>query len=232
MPGYKKFLVLAALMTAVLAFGLSVAWTQEQSMPAAPQPTVPEMFTIMGQFSRIAYNNEGFATVGYRTAQGSVGGEWILLDAGITLVKGTKDFVLKREGITMKIPDGKVVPLATRAEFNKAGGCRNLVLRANKLNDSIDYFPSTVSHSCAMRFFGPPGQVSFDQVELSYDRACLGRLFFNIPGGIVPGQYWLLIQFANSELQVPFRIMTKEEEAYFRKNWEDMKKAHDAALKQ
>lgn len=229
---YNQILVLTALIMASLVLGIPAAWTQEQSMPAAPQPTVPELFTITGQFTRLAYNNEGFATLGYRTAQGSVGGDWILLDAGFTLLKGTQDYSLKREHISLKIPNGTVLPLATRAEFNKAGGCRNLVLRDNKINDSIDYFPNTASHSCAMRFFGPPGQISYDQVELSYDRACLGRLFFNVPGGIVPGQYWVNIKFANSELQVPFRIMTKDEEAYFRKNWQDMKKAHDAALKQ
>ena len=231
--GKMKIAAMTAVLVAILAGGIPFVWGQQgQTLPAAPQPTVPEFFTIMGQFTRVANNNEGFATMGYRTAQGSIGQDWLLLDAGFTLLKGTKDYELKREHITVKIPDGKIVRLATREEFNKAGGCRNLVVRDNKVNDSIDYFPNTVSRPCVMNFFGAPGKVSYDQVELSYDRACLGRLFFNIPGGIVPGQYWLVIQFATSELQVPFRIMTKDEEALFRKNWQDMKKAHEDALKQ
>jgi hypothetical protein len=224
--------ILVAAMILIGLCGITTTWAQEQSMPGAPVPTVPEFFTITGQFTRLAYNNEGFATLGYRTAQQSVGQDWILLNAGITLMKGVKDYELKRENITLKIPSGQSIALATRGEFNEAGGCRNLVMRDNRINDSIDYFPSTVGHSCAMRFFGPPGKISYDQVELSYDRACLGRLFFKIPGGIVPGQYWVLIQFANSELQVPFRILTKEEEAYFSKNWEKLKKEHEAALKE
>jgi hypothetical protein len=215
----------------IVFLAIGGAWAQEQTLPSKPQPTVPEIFTIEGQFVRVAYNQEGFATLGYRTSQYSIGSDWILLNVGITLREGAKDQELKRESISLKIPDGTVIPLATRAEFNKAGGCRNLVLRDNKINDSIDYFPNTVNHACAMRFFGPPGQISFNQVELDSDRACLGRLFFNIPGGIVTGQYWLLIKFANSELQVPFRILTKEEEEIFKKKWQEMKKEHEEALK-
>jgi hypothetical protein len=212
-------------------FWITQLWAQEQTMPTAPKPTVPEMFTIEGQFVRVAYNNEGYATLGYRTAQGSVGEDWVLLNVGITLRDGTKDYKLTREHITLKTPDGSSIPLATRKEYNAAGGCRKLTMRDNKINDSIDYFPNSVERACAMRFFGPPGQISFDQVELSSDRACLGRLFFNIPGKIVTGQYWLIIQFATSELQVPFRILTKEEEKFFRKKWEEIKKQHEEALK-
>ena len=49
---------------------------------------------------------------------------------------------------------------------------------------------------------------------------------------IVPGQYWLYTDFAGSQVQTPFRIMTKEEEKYLRKNWKDLKKQHEAFLKQ
>lgn len=227
----KIVLAMLTLLVCVLACGIPVALAQ-QSMPAAPQPTVPELFTIEGQFVRVAYNNEGFATLGYRTAQGSVGGDWILLDVGITQLKGTADYTLKRDNLTLKIPDGSTVALATQADFNKAGNCRNLVMQDNRINDSISYFPNTANNACAIKFFAQPGTLAYDQVELSYNRACLGRLFFKIPGGIVTGQYWLNIQFANSVVQVPFRILTKEEAKEFSKKWEDIKKAHDEAMKQ
>ena len=137
-PQTKKIFAVTVLFAAILAGGIPSTWAQGQTLPAAPQPTVPEFFTIMGQYTRLAYNNEGFATLGYRTAQGSIGQNWILLDAGITLIKGTKDYTLKREHVTLKIPDGTTIPLATKEEFNKAGGCRNLVLRDNKINDSLN----------------------------------------------------------------------------------------------
>ncbi len=87
-----------------------------------------------------------------------------------------------------------------------------------------------------MGFFSDPTKgarsISYDQFELSFRRACLGRLFFKLPAGqkIVPGQYWLYTDFAGSQVQTPFRIMTKEEEKYLRKNWKDLKKQHEAFL--
>jgi hypothetical protein len=88
-----------------------------------------------------------------------------------------------------------------------------------------------VSRPCAIRFFNDPGnagsQLAWDQVELSPDRGCLGRLFFHVPGGIQVGQHWLHVQFDGSELQVPFRILTKEEAKEFKKSWQDIKEAHE-----
>lgn len=223
---------------AIFLFGLvcvtPVAFGDEKTVPTVqpPQPTVPEAFTILGQFIRVANNTEGFATLGYRTAQESIGQDWILLDVGITVLKGSDNYKLKREHLSLKTPDGSTIPLASVQDFKKAGSLRFLIERDNKINDSINYFPASVNRGCVLAFFAPPGKVSFDEVELSSDRACMGRLFFQIPGKIVTGQYWLYIQFANSQLQVPFRILTKEERDMFSENWQEIKKAFDDSMKQ
>ncbi len=54
--------------------------------------------------------------------------------------------------------------------------------------------------------------MAWDEVELTNRRACLGRLFFKVPGGIAYGQHWLNVKFQNSLIRVPFRILTKDEE--------------------
>jgi hypothetical protein len=71
----------------------------------------------------------------------------------------------------------------------------------------------------------------WDKVELDDNRACLGRLYFPVPGGIKYGQYWLNVKFANSVIRVPFRILTKDEEKYVEKNFKDIKKQVDEAFK-
>jgi hypothetical protein len=71
----------------------------------------------------------------------------------------------------------------------------------------------------------------WDQVELSNRRACLGRLFFKVPGGIAYGQHWLNVKFENSTLRVPFRILTKDEEKLLNKNYKSIKKQVDEAFK-
>jgi hypothetical protein len=89
-----------------------------------------------------------------------------------------------------------------------------------------------------MSFFADPagdfGALAFDEFEINPQRACLGRVFFKLPEGktIETGQYWLNVQFAGSVVQTPFRIMTKEEEKFLKKNWKDLKKEHDAYLRE
>jgi hypothetical protein len=71
----------------------------------------------------------------------------------------------------------------------------------------------------------------YDEVELSNNRACLGRMYFRIPGGITYGQHWLNVKFQNSIVRVPFRILTREEEQFFSKNYRSIEKQVEDAFK-
>ncbi len=200
----------------------------------APQPSVPEVFTLMGQFVRVAHNNEGYATLGYRVANDSVGTEWMLLDVGVTVREPVERYVMPREALSLKTPDGTLVSLATQKEFAEAGYLKALTKRAQMSGDAINYFPIQASHPCAFRFFADisnRGAMSYDRIELAPDRACAGRIYFKVPGGIKTGQHWLVIKFPNSQLEVPFRILTEEEEKVLRKQWKELKEAHEASYK-
>ena len=74
------------------------------------------------------------------------------------------------------------------------------------------------------------GAMSWDDVELSNTRACMGRLYFHVPGGIKYGQHWLNVQFEKTLIRVPFRVFTKEEEKMVSKNYGDIKKQVKAAF--
>lgn len=219
---------------ALLVIGLGTTLVSAQDVKA-PEPTVPEIFTLTGQFVRMAYNNEGYATLGYRVANDSVGEKWMLLDLGLTLRKGVKNQTITRGDISLQMPDGSTLPLASQEEFSKAN-LRALDARANMVHDSINYFPVSVTLPCRIGFFTDVGQpargLAYDQVDLNFQKACVGRVYFNLPDGITTGQYYLNIKFATSALQVPFRILTKEEAKEFKKTWKDIKKEHDAQYKQ
>ena len=73
--------------------------------------------------------------------------------------------------------------------------------------------------------------MAYDEGELSTTRACLGRLYFRIPGGITYGQHWLNVKFEKSLVRVPFRILTKDEEKFVNKNYGSIKKQVDDAFK-
>jgi len=201
-----------------------------------PQPTVPEVFTLTGQFVRVAYNNEGYVTLGYRVANDSVAEDWMLLEIGATLRGKTKGQTMKRDSLSLMLPDGSTIGLATQKEFAGAGHLPALNMRANVVRDSINYFPVQANQPCVIGFFSDPSNrvrsLSFDQVELSSNRACLGRIFFHVPGKIQTGQHYLNVKFDNSVIEVPFRILTKAEEKEFRKTWKDIKKEHDAEYKE
>jgi hypothetical protein len=223
----------ALALAALLGGGPPLASAQQQV--TAPQPTVPEVFTLMGTFVRVAYNNQGYVTMGYHLAQQAVGEEWVLLEVGLTMRSPAKDYRLKREDLKLKTPDGKVIPLATQKEYAEAGYLKALNMRTRVQRDPINYFPVEASRACAIAFFanvGDPGrQLAYDEVELSSTRGCVGRLYFHVPGGIKYGQHWLLVNFGGSEVQVPFRILTKEEEKEFKKSWQDLKKQHEESYK-
>jgi len=220
-------------LVALLAVGAGAVGAQDIKKP---EPTVPEIFTLTGEFVRIAYNNEGYVTLGYRVANDSVAEDWMLLEIGVTLRAPTKAQTMTRDSLSLMLPDGSTIGLATQKEFAEAGHLPALNTRGNMVRDSINYFPVNVDKPCVIGFFSDPTNrvrsLSFDQVELSSNRACMGRVFFKVPGQIQTGQHYLLVKFDNSMIEVPFRILTKAEEKEFRKNWKSLKKEHAAENKQ
>ena len=134
-----------------------------------------------------------------------------------------KNYTLKRGDLSIKTPDGSTIGLATQKEYAEAGNLRALNQRMRVMRDSINYFPVDASRGCTIQFFANLGgagpQLAYDQVELSTDRGCVGRLYFHVPGGIKVGQHWLVVNFGESTVEVPFRTLTKEEAKEFEKSW-------------
>jgi hypothetical protein len=218
----------------VVLVAAAAAQQQQQQRPtvAIPNPGVPEIATLEGQFVRVAYNNEGYVSLGYRIANDSVGQEWMLLEIGTTLREGTPTYTMTRQAISLETPDGRTIPLATNAEY-QAGDVRALDNRANAMRDSLNYFPPSASEACRIGFFAELGRpaMAYDKFELTSRRACGGRLYFRVPGAIQYGQHWLNVKFQQSLVRVPFRILTDEEEKLLSRSWKDIRKQVEEAFK-
>src|ERR1051326_1655613 len=116
-----------------LAAGVALAWPhavagddEKKDAPQIkiPEPGVPQIMTIEGRYVRAAYNNEGYAILGYEAANRSVGEKWMLLEFGVTVREGVKEYELKRENVTLTTPDNKTIPL--RSEERRVGKeCRS-----------------------------------------------------------------------------------------------------------
>jgi hypothetical protein len=227
------FVVLAGLLVLSPSVQPIGAQGQEQKPTVKiPEPGVPQIMTIEGLFVRAAYNNEGYAIIGYKTANMSVGDEWMLLEMGTTVRDGVPNYTLKRDAISLDTPDQSKIPMASVDDYRGAN-LAALDNRAKVARDSINYFPPSASQACRIGFFSDLASpaMSWQEVELSSSRACLGRLYFKVPGGIKYGQHWLNIQFEKSLVRVPFRILTKEEEKFANKNYKSIRKQVQEAFK-
>ena len=204
----------------------------EATVVELPKPGVPQIMTMEAAFVRAAYNNEGYVILGYEPVNRSVGEEWVLLDIGLTVRDGVPAFKMTREALSLETPDGKTLPLPTVSEF-RAANTAALQNRAKVQRDSINYFPPKASRACRIGFFGDLDSpaMTWDEVEVSDNRACLGRIYFHVPGGIKYGQHWLNVKFQKGVVRVPFRILTQEEEKMLNKNYKSIKQQVDDAFK-
>ena len=148
-----------------------------------------------------------------------------MLDLGTTLRDGVPEYKLKRAALSLDTPTTKNIPLPSVEEYRKAN-LRALESRARVQRDSINYFPPMATQACRIGFFAELGSpaMAWDEVAVSNRRGCMGRLFFQIPGGIVHGQYFLNVKFEKSLIRVPFRILTEEEERLLGDNYGDIRK--------
>ena len=227
-----RSLVIVGLVSLLAPVVPDAARAQEKPQVKIPDAGVPQVMTMEGKFVRAAYNNEGYVILGYQLANRSLGEEWMLLEVGLTVRDSVPDYTLTRGALSLETPDGKTIPLPSITEQRQAD-TRALQNRERVQRDSINYFPPSASRACAMTFFPDLNSraMPHDDVELSSTRACLGRLYFRVPGGITYGQHWLNVKFEKGVVRVPFRILTKEEEKLLSKNYKDISKQVRDAFK-
>ena len=231
MRSFATVLVVLSL-TALTSIRASSQQPQQPTVPI-PQPGVPQIMTLEAKFVRVAYNNEGYVILGYQIANRTIGDEWIMLDVGLTLMERTPDYRLKREAITLDTPDANL-PLPSIEEYRQnESKVQALQQRLKVQRDSIDYFPPWTHGVNRLGFFADLGSraMPWNEAEVTNSRACMGQLYFHIPGGTKYGQYWLNVKFAQSTVRVPFRLFTKEEEKTLDKKYGDIKKQVDNAFK-
>jgi hypothetical protein len=193
-----------------------------------PQPGVAEVVGFEGDFVRSAYTDEGFVVVGFQPANRSIGDEWMVLDVGVTVLGTAPSFALSRADFSLETPHGAVVPLATVSEQRAARLQKTVKLP----RDPVAYFPRRGYVPCDLGFFPEldSSAWAFEEVELNPDRACIGRIYFRIPGGIELGQHWLDVKFNRTVVRVPFTVMSPEEERYLQENFKEIRRQVDEAF--
>ena len=122
----------------------AVGHAEKQQPPTVqiPNPGTPQIMTLESQYVRVAYNNEAYAILGYKVAQYSVGDEWMMLDLGMTVMEKTPTYRLKREHLTLTLPDESSLPLPSVPEYRENESKVQAAQQRWKVQkESIDYFP-------------------------------------------------------------------------------------------
>ena len=155
----------------------------------------------------------------------------MLLETGMTVREGVKDYTLKRDAVSLETPDGKTIPMASIEDFERgtarAGVPGEGPTRLDQLlsAERLPRVPDRLLRRLESR------AMAWNEVDAQPPGACLGRVYFKIPEGITYGQHWLNVKFKDSLIRVPFRILTKEEDKLLDKNYKDIKKQVDVAFK-
>jgi len=160
----------------------------------------------LGQYILRFKGPEVEVVTGVRHAAANLGSEWLLLEVAVSSPGGAKA-TIERDKIFVRTPAGDRIPLASQEEFGRAfGGLQPFLRQADVVRDPMDYFPPS-RQDCGLDLFAAPGaQVVFDQVSVNDRRACQGRLFFRVPGGVQPGRWVLGIDLEETTVRIPFTL--------------------------
>lgn len=225
----KRMTILSAILAVAILLPMS------PGLFAGEEPA-GQTVVIEGKFVRRAVTDEGVVVVGFKTATFSVGEEWMLLQIAMTTRSGHQA-AISRDDVTLIDPSGKTIPLASQESFRQGGGkIRSLDKRANIQRDKMNYLPSEANLPVRIGFFSDPSNPARsllrDQVELVPSQGAFGQFYFLIPEGIQYGNHLLNVQFEDGVIQVPFRIMTRDEQKEFTKLWKQMQKEEKARKKE
>jgi hypothetical protein len=171
---------------------------------SSAEPTDDPGVDRMGQYILMSKGPEAEAVIGYRHAQNQLGSEWLMLEVAMTSPPG-QTARIERKNISVRTPAGVTIPMATQNDFiQDFGSLQSFISAANVVRDPMDYWPPR-KQTCPLEFFVEPGRgISYDQVTVNDFRACQGRFWFKVPGGVQAGRYVLTIELEESEIRIPF----------------------------
>jgi hypothetical protein len=197
-----KTMKTASIITVLALVGVAMILVSCSSATPTDTPGVERM----GAYILRQFGPELWTVLGYRFANSQMSDEWMILELSLSSPGGQVAKV-RREDVFLRTPEGNKLPLPNQREFNEAyGSLRSTIARANVDRDPLNYFPPD-RVPCDIQFFVTPGAgVAFDEVVLNDRRACVGRFFFNVPGGIQSGRWVFGIDLPESEIRIPFEL--------------------------
>ncbi len=193
-------------LTSVVVLSLTLACTTST-------PTGDPGVTREGRW-RIWHTGPGCSVeVGFLWTDRHLGDEWLVLTVGIAGAGGPTP--VTRDGISLYTPRDHLLKPLDQSDFRSVYG--NLRMGLDRINAWQGPSPRFMSsrRSCGRWFITPPfpeeagwlGEpLPSDTLYPARQVACGGPLVFNVPGGVQPGRWVLVIELEEGEARVPFEI--------------------------
>jgi len=140
----------------------------------------------------------------YKFATKNLGESWLILDMAVSGEQRTTTEI-HRDGVFVMTPKGDKIPLPTQREFGQAySELQSMIRRASVASEPLDYFGADRAR-CLVEFFAIPGtRTTNDVTFVNNRRACSGRLYFPVPGGVEAGGWIFGIDLEESRIRIPF----------------------------
>lgn len=143
------------------------------------------------------------AELDYRWANGHLGDEWLILKLSLSGTGCSVD----RTDISVRTPDGHTLPLLDQQEFRRVYGQLWVGLdRSYAWEPPSGRFAGS-RELCGQWYLVPPGQLlASPTLFLASTRVCTGPLVFQVPIGVQPGPWVLMIDLEERDARIPFTL--------------------------
>ena len=147
------------------------------------------------------------ATVRHYQAERDLGGDWQILVAHMRGTHSGGITKIHRRDISVRTPDGRRLPLITQTEFREVyREIHSRVRRAVSSSAPLSTYGGD-PRPCDRWFLAEPvGGFAQDEVAINTFEVCWGPLVFQVPGGVQPGRWRLVIELEESTADIPFEL--------------------------
>ncbi len=171
---------------------------------AVDSPDVRRLGASIAQYRDKAFQ----MTVSWRYPQLYPGDRWTFLEAWMMPISD-KGVTINREDVSLYLPDGTEIPLASQSRVNESlPEIRRIARIGNEVRDPIAGYSNVRNGTVRIGFQDIRGRsVAFDECGIPPNWAAVGDLFFENPKGTwEKGIYTLSLKNKEIDVKIPMAI--------------------------
>jgi len=147
------------------------------------------------------------AALGSHETTRSLGETWLVLGVWLRAASHSGTLTIDRNAVSAITPDGHRLPLVSQEEFRSAYSQIHTRVRRAEFTSPSAYGPTAPLQICDRWFYAEIGEgFATDELYLTTFMQCSGPLVFEVPQGVQPGKWRLVIELEESRVDIPFEV--------------------------